>query len=70
MNLTNETYVITISTKTFAENHYRDKTGWVKVSARGRTFRMTAEQVLNHLLFALSGIKPNLIVKVEHHNRS
>ena len=28
---------------------------------------MTAEQVLNHLLPALAGVKPNLIVTVEHH---
>jgi hypothetical protein len=27
---------------------------------------MTAEQVLNHLLPAFAGIKPNLTVKVEH----
>jgi len=36
------------------------------MSARGKTFRMTAEQVLNHLLPALSGIKSNLKIKVEH----
>lgn len=42
------------------------KKGWLKLSARGKTFRMTAEQVLNHLLPALSGIKPNLLIKVEH----
>jgi hypothetical protein len=67
MNLTNDTYVILISTRTFTERYYRDKTGWLKVSARGRTFRMTAEQVLNHVLPALAGIKPNLTIKVEHH---
>jgi hypothetical protein len=67
MNLTNESYVILLSTKTFTERYYRDKTGWLKVSARGRTFRMTAEQVLNHLLPALAGLKPNLTIRVEHH---
>ena len=67
MNLTNDTYVILISTKTFTERYYRDKIGWLKVSARDRTFRMTAEQVLNHVLPALAGIKPNLTIKVEHH---
>ncbi len=66
MNLANESYVISLSTKTFTERYYRDETGWVKVSERGRRFRMTAEQVLNHLLPALAGIKPNLTVKVEH----
>jgi hypothetical protein len=68
MKLTNDSYVILIGTKNFTERYYRDKTGWLKVSARGRTFRMTAEQVLNHVLPALAGIKPNLTIKVEHHD--
>ena len=66
MKLTNDTYLISMGTKRFTERYYRDKDGWLKVSARGRKFRMTAEQVLNHLLPAFAGIKPNLIVKVEH----
>ena len=67
MNLTNDSYVILIGTKNFLELYYRDdQRGWLKVSARGRKFRMTAEQVLNHVLPALAGIKPDLIVKVEH----
>jgi len=45
--LTNDSYVILMGTKNFTERYYRDKTGWLKVSARGRKFRMTAEQVLN-----------------------
>ena len=53
-------------TKNFTERYYRDEKGWLKVSARGRKFRMTAEQVLNHLLPALSGIKPNLVLKVAY----
>jgi hypothetical protein len=70
MKLTNDSYVILIGSKNFTERYYRDKAGWLKVSARGRTFRMTAEQVLNHLLPALAGIKPNLIIKVEHNSSS
>ena len=66
MKLTNDRYVIRMGTKDFTERSFRDKQGWVKISARGREFRMTAEQVLNHLLPAFAGIKPNLIVKVEH----
>jgi hypothetical protein len=66
MNLTNDSYVILIGTKTFTERYYRDKTRWLKVSARGRIFRMTAEQVLNHVLPALAGVKPGLTIKVEH----
>ena len=67
MNLTNDSYVILIITKTATERYYRDKSGWVKESTRGRTFRATAEQVLNHVLPALAGIKPNVTIKVEHH---
>ena len=67
MKLTNDSYVILMGTRNVTERYYRDKLGWLKVSARGRGFLMTAEQVLNHLLPALAGIKPNLTIKVEHH---
>jgi hypothetical protein len=33
--------------------------GWLKFSAKGKEFRMTAEQVLNHLLPAMAGVKGN-----------
>jgi len=68
MNLTNDSYVILIGTKNFTERYSRDENGWKKVSARGRMYRMTAEQVLNHVLPALAGIKPGVIIKVEHHD--
>ena len=67
MNLTNDRYTLFISGKTWTERYYRDKAGWLKVSTRGRKFRATAEQVLNHVLPALAGVKPNLTVKVEYH---
>jgi len=66
MKLTNNSYTISIGTKNFTERYYRDKAGWLKVSARGRTFRMTAEQILNHVLPAVAGVKPNLTIKAEH----
>lgn len=66
MKLTNDSYRITIGTANFTARYYRDETGWFKTSARGRQFRMTAEQVLNHLLPALAGVKPNLTVTVRH----
>ena len=66
MRLTNDSYLILLGTKNFTERYYRDKKGWLKISARGREFRMTAEQVLNHLLPAVAGVKPNIILKVEH----
>ncbi len=67
MHLTNETYVIYIRGKNTTERYYRDKAGWVKVSTRGRLFRATAEQVLNHVLPAVAGLKPNVTIRVEHH---
>lgn len=67
MKLTNDSYTIFLGTKNFTERYFRDKKGWLKVSATGREFRMTAEQVLNHLLPAIASVKPNLILKVVHH---
>lgn len=69
MNLKNESYVIYLGTKNFTEKYYKDKKGWLKISAKGNKFRMTAEQVLNHLLPALAGVKKNLDLKVEHKER-
>ena len=70
MKLINDSYLILIGTKNFTERYYRDKSGWLKVSARGRKFRATAEQVLNHVLPALAGIKPNVTIRVEHHDQA
>jgi len=70
VDLTNDSYVILISTKSSTERYYRDKIGWLKVSTRGRKFRATAEQVLNHVLPALAGIKPNVTIRVEHRETS
>lgn len=67
MNLANERCVIVIRTKNSNERYVRDGPGWVKVSTRGQRFKATAEQVLNHLLPVLAGVKPNLSVEVEHH---
>lgn len=66
MKLTNDSYTILIGTKNFTEKYYKDKKGWLKISAHGNKFRMTAEQVLNHLLPAIAGVKLNLILKVEY----
>lgn len=66
MNLKNDSYVILIGTKNFTEKYYKDKKGWLKISAKGNKFRMTTEQVLNHLLPAVAKVKPNIILKVEH----
>ena len=55
-----------MGTKNFTEKYFRDEDGWVKISAKGNKFRMTAEQLLNHLLPAISGVKPGLIWSVEY----
>jgi hypothetical protein len=70
MNLSNKSYTIFIGTKKFTEKYYKDKNGWLKISAKGNKFRMIAEQVLNHLLPAIAGVKKNLILKVEHQDFS
>lgn len=67
MNLTNETYIIRLGTRTLTELYFKDAEGWWKISTRGRRFRATPEQVLNHLLPALAGLAPALSVKVEHY---
>lgn len=68
MKLTNDSYTIYLGTKNFTEKYYKDKKGWVKISSKGNKFEMTAEQVLNHLLPAISGVKPNIILRVEHND--
>jgi hypothetical protein len=64
MKLSNSSYVISMGTKNFTETYFKDGKGWVKVSAKGNKFRMTAEQLLNHLLPAIAGVKPGIKWKV------
>jgi hypothetical protein len=64
MKLTNDRYIISMGTKNFTEKYYRDEKGWIKMSAKGNKFRMTAEQVLNHLLPAVAGVKKGLVWEV------
>lgn len=69
MKMTNDTYCVVFRGKRVTERYYRDKAGWIKVSSRGRVFRATAEQVLNHLLPALAfGERLGLAVTVEHYD--
>ena len=55
-----------MGTKNFTEKYFRDEDGWVKISAKGKKFNMTAEQLLNHLLPAIADIKPGLTWNVEY----
>lgn len=66
MKLTNDSYIISIGTENFTETYFRDKDGWVKISAKGKKFQMTSEQLLNHLLPAVAGVKPSLTWRVEY----
>lgn len=68
MTKTNDSYCVVLRGRRIVERYYRDKSGWLKVSNRGRVFRMTAEQVLNHVLPALAfGDTLGLKVTVEHY---
>jgi len=67
--MTNDTFCVMLRGKRTRERYYRDRHGWLKISSRGRAFRITAEQVLNHLLPALAfGEKLGLSVTVEHYD--
>jgi hypothetical protein len=71
MKMTNDSYCVTLRGKRTRERYFRDKSGWLKVSTRGREFRMTAEQVLNHLLPALAfSERLDLTVAVDHYERA
>ena len=70
MKKTNDTYCVVFEGMRTRERYYRDESGWLKVSSRGRIFRATAEQVLNHLLPALAfGKELKLNVRVEHYEQ-
>ena len=70
MKKTNDTYCVVLQGKRTVERYYRDADGWLKVSTRGRKFRTSAEQVLNHLLPALAfGEQLGLTVMVEHYEQ-
>jgi len=47
------------------QSFYKDAGGWHEISSRGNVFSCTAEQVLNHLLPALSIKSEQLKVIVE-----
>jgi hypothetical protein len=70
VRLTNDRYLITLRIGSGLEHYYRNGDGWVKLSTRGRKFSATAEQVLNHLLPALAGVKPGVTVEVSHRDLS
>jgi hypothetical protein len=70
VRLTNDCYLITMQVGSGVERYYRHGERWVKLTTRGRKMPATAEQVLNHLLPALAGAKPDIAVQVEHRDLS
>jgi hypothetical protein len=70
VRLTNDCYLVTLHAGAGVEHYFRDGPTWIKLSTRGRRFEATAEQVLNHLLPALAGVKPGVTATVEHRDMS
>jgi hypothetical protein len=66
MRLTNDCYLVTLQFNSGVEHYYRDGDRWAKLTTRGRRMPATAEQVMNHLLPALAGVKPGIEVSVRH----
>lgn len=66
MRLTNDCYLVTLRFGSGVEHYFRDGDRWTKLTARGRRMPATAEQVMNHLLPALAGVKPGVEVSVAH----
>ena len=70
MRLTNDCYLVTLLFNSGVEHYFRDGDAWTKLTARGRRMPASAEQVMNHLLPALAGVKPGIDVVVEHRDVS
>jgi hypothetical protein len=70
MRLTNDCYLVTLRFDSGVEHYFRDGEAWTKLTARGRRMPASAEQVMNHLLPALAGVKPGIDVVVEHRDVS
>lgn len=66
VRLTNDCYLITLTFHSGVERYFKDHDHWTKLTTRGHRMPATAEQVLNHLLPALAGVKPGIAVQVEH----
>jgi hypothetical protein len=60
----NVDYVIRITTKKgLTWSYVKDGDGWVQTGPTGRVHRMTAEQLLSHLLPPLAGDQPGVSVR-------
>jgi len=68
MTLRNSEYRITFSSTSGRFYYYfaKDDSGWYQMTSAGNRHKATAEQVLNHILPALSRVKPGVNVSVEY----
>jgi hypothetical protein len=61
----NDECVIYVSTKRgYTQIYRREKTGWTQTSPNGKVRKLSAEQLLSHILPSLAGVGP-LNVRVE-----
>jgi hypothetical protein len=49
--------------------HRKDDDGWTRTGPNGRVYRLSAEQLLSHLLPPLAGDQPGIRVTVERRSR-
>lgn len=62
----NTDYVIHITTKRgLTWSHLKEDDGWTRTGPNGRVHRLSAEQLLSHLLPPLAADQPDLKVRVE-----
>ena len=68
MALRNTEYRVTFTSTAGRLYYYfaKDGAGWYQITAAGNRHKATAEQVLNHILPALAGVKPGVELTVEH----
>jgi hypothetical protein len=61
----NDECIIYVSTKHgYTQIYRREKTGWTQTSPNGKVRKLSAEQLLSHILPSLAGVGP-LNVRVE-----
>ena len=66
----NADYVIYITTKRGRTwSHLKENDGWTRTGPNGRVHRLSAEQLLSHLLPPLAADQPGLSVRVERRPR-
>ncbi len=66
----NSDYMIRIATKSGRTwRHVKDGESWKRTGPNGRVYRMSADQLLSHLLPPLAGDQPGLTVSVRPRRR-